>query len=133
MCETEGPHPNPIPEYWARGKELCRRFYNAQIWPVPRSINSPTIPHDAIGVVITGRSDPPLGPKQVPSAFVKQPISGTARAERLGLNGDEQADLTVHGGPDKAVYFYPSEHYPRWAADVPRHKPILLPGDSART
>lgn len=70
----------------------------------------------------------PLGSKQVPSAFVKQPISGAARAERLGLAGDEQADLTVHGGPDKAVYFYPSEHYPRWAADVPRHEGILLPG-----
>ena len=32
----------------------------------------------------------------------------------LGIEGDEQADLTVHGGPSKAVYAYPSEHYPFW-------------------
>lgn len=70
----------------------------------------------------------PLGPKRIRSAFVKQPISGSIAVERLGLDGDEQADLRVHGGPDKAVYFYPSEHYPRWIADVPRHEQILMPG-----
>ena len=70
----------------------------------------------------------PLGPKAVPSAFVKTTVSGSVTAQRLGLEGDEQADLSVHGGPDKAVYFYPSEHYPRWAADVPRHERLLLPG-----
>jgi MOSC domain-containing protein YiiM len=35
----------------------------------------------------------------------------------LNLDGDRQADLTVHGGVDKAVYVYPAEHYPAWAAD----------------
>jgi MOSC domain-containing protein YiiM len=70
----------------------------------------------------------PLGPKKVPSAFVKLTVPGTVRAGALGLAGDEQADLRVHGGPDKAVYFYPSEHYPRWAADVPAHEQTLLPG-----
>jgi MOSC domain-containing protein YiiM len=70
----------------------------------------------------------PLGPDGVPSGFVKTPVSGPVEAGTLGFEGDEQADLTVHGGPDKAVYFYPAAHYPRWAADVPRHQPILVPG-----
>ncbi len=70
----------------------------------------------------------PLGPNREPSAFIKQTLVGTAHVEPLGIVGDEQADLRVHGGPDKAVYFYPSEHYPRWLADVPGHEKILLPG-----
>jgi MOSC domain-containing protein YiiM len=38
---------------------------------------------------------------------------------RLNLEGDGQADLSVHGGPDKAVYAYPSEHYPFWRNELP--------------
>jgi len=37
----------------------------------------------------------------------------------LNLDGDQQADLTVHGGQDKAVYAYPSEHYPFWKTQLP--------------
>ena len=69
-----------------------------------------------------------LGPGMVPSAFIKQTLSGVACAGTLGLQGDEQADLTVHGGPDKAIYFYPSEHFSLWADDVPKHRDLLLPG-----
>lgn len=43
---------------------------------------------------------------------------------RLNLDGDRQADLTVHGGPAKAVYAYPSEHYPLWKNELP---PMVLP------
>lgn len=70
----------------------------------------------------------PLGKRGVPSGFVKSAVQGPVPAGLLGLHGDEQADLTVHGGPDKAVYFYPSEHYPRWLSDVPRHKAKLAAG-----
>jgi len=70
----------------------------------------------------------PLGPEGVPSAFVKRTLSGVAIAEALGLRGDEQADLRVHGGPDKAIYFYPSEHYRQWANDVPKHAELFVPG-----
>jgi MOSC domain-containing protein YiiM len=70
----------------------------------------------------------PLGPDGVTSGFVKSPVAGPVEAMPLGLRGDEQADLTVHGGLDKAVYFYPSEHYPRWGRDVPRHTPMLVAG-----
>ncbi len=42
----------------------------------------------------------------------------------LGLVGDEQADLTVHGGTDKAIHHYPHDHYPAWAAELNGH-PLL--------
>lgn len=58
--------------------------------------------------------------KQVQSGFVKKPVSGPVKVGRLNLEGDRQADLTVHGGVDKAVYAYPSEHYPYWAEKYPK-------------
>jgi MOSC domain-containing protein YiiM len=57
-------------------------------------------------VTINGRS--------VLTAIHKQPVSGLIQLKPMGLMGDEQADLSVHGGLDKAVYAYPSEHYPFW-------------------
>ena len=56
----------------------------------------------------------------VQSAFIKKPVSGAVKVGRLNLEGDRQADLTVHGGIDKAVYAYPSEHYPFWAQKYPK-------------
>ena len=44
----------------------------------------------------------------------KRPVAGVVPALPMGLTGDEQADLSVHGGLDKAVYAYASEHYPFW-------------------
>lgn len=52
--------------------------------------------------------------RQVASAILKQPVTGSVEVNKLGLAGDEQADLTVHGGLDKAVYAYPREHYAFW-------------------
>lgn len=56
--------------------------------------------------MISGRS--------VLTAIHKQSVSDAVPVLRLGLSGDEQADLSVHGGLDKAVYAYPSEHYAFW-------------------
>lgn len=70
----------------------------------------------------------PLGPQAVPSGFRKRPRSGPVRIARLGLEGDEQADHRVHGGPDKAVYAYAAAHYPRWRLDHPVHAQRLVPG-----
>jgi MOSC domain-containing protein YiiM len=70
----------------------------------------------------------PLGPRQVPSAFVKKPVSGRVMVQRLGLVGDQQADPRAHGGPDKAVYCYPIEHYAKWLAECPWAKALLVPG-----
>jgi MOSC domain-containing protein YiiM len=70
----------------------------------------------------------PLGPRKVPSAFVKRPISGRVMVQRLGLVGDQQADLRVHGGPDKAVYCYPIEHYAKWFLERPSAEALLVAG-----
>ena len=48
----------------------------------------------------------------VRTGIYKEPAGGRVRLRTLGLEGDFQADPSVHGGPDKAVYVYPSEHYP---------------------
>lgn len=55
-------------------------------------------------------------PRRVPTAFDKKPVAASVRATRLGLLGDEQADLTANGGINKAVYAYPFEHYAFWSA-----------------
>jgi len=55
----------------------------------------------------------------VTTAIHKAAVSGPVRVRRLNLDGDRQADLSVHGGPDKAVYVYPSEHYPFWKEELP--------------
>ena len=52
--------------------------------------------------------------RHVLTAIHKQAHAGQIAVQPLGLAGDEQADLSVHGGLDKAVYAYPSEHYPFW-------------------
>jgi MOSC domain-containing protein YiiM len=70
----------------------------------------------------------PLGRAGVPSGFVKERVAGPVFMDVLGIRGDEQADLRVHGGPDKAVYVYPSEHYPRWSSEFPRHAEQLVGG-----
>ncbi|HEU4685119.1 MAG TPA: MOSC domain-containing protein [Nitrospira sp.] len=55
----------------------------------------------------------------VTTGIWKEPVTGRVMLRQLNLDGDEQADLTVHGGLDKAVYVYPSEHYPIWRAELP--------------
>ena len=56
------------------------------------------------------------GERSVLSAIGKHAVAGAVRVGRLGLEGDEQADLSVHGGLDKAVYAYPAAHYAFWQA-----------------
>jgi MOSC domain-containing protein YiiM len=70
----------------------------------------------------------PLGPDGVPSAFVKQPVLGPVNVTQEGLTGDEQADLTVHGGFEKAVYAYSLSHYQAWRREYPQHGLTLIPG-----
>jgi MOSC domain-containing protein YiiM len=56
---------------------------------------------------------------RVTTGIFKSPVSGSVPVRRLNLDGDRQADLTVHGGPYKAVYAYPIEHYPKWRDELP--------------
>ena len=60
----------------------------------------------------------------VSTGIFKEPVSGSVKVRTLNLDGDRQADLLVHGGPDKAVYAYPSEHYDYWKREIPE---ITLP------
>ena len=55
----------------------------------------------------------------VSTGIFKEPVSGRVKLRTLNLDGDRQADLSVHGGPDKAVYVYPSEHYAFWRHELP--------------
>lgn len=57
--------------------------------------------------------------RTVSTGIYKTPVAGRVVLRTLNLDGDRQADLTVHGGPDKAVYSYPSEHYGRWRGELP--------------
>jgi MOSC domain-containing protein YiiM len=69
----------------------------------------------------------------VKSAILKRPVDGAVAVRLMGLQGDEQADLSVHGGVSKAVYAYPHEHYAFWQtvraqAGVAAWGELLAPG-----
>jgi len=53
------------------------------------------------------------------TGIFKKPVAGPVMMRKLDLDGDRQADLSVHGGPYKAVYAYPSEHYEFWRKEFP--------------
>lgn len=59
----------------------------------------------------------------VTTGIFKNPVEGRIKVGQLNLDGDAQADLRVHGGPHKAVYAYPSEHYEFWKSEYP-HKDL---------
>jgi MOSC domain-containing protein YiiM len=55
----------------------------------------------------------------ITTAIFKDPVKGPVMLRKINLDGDKQADLTVHGGVDKAVYSYPTEHYDYWRKQYP--------------
>jgi len=55
----------------------------------------------------------------VSTGIYEEPVEGRLPLQLFNLRGDEQADLTVHGGREKAVYVHPSEHYPFWRKEYP--------------
>jgi MOSC domain-containing protein YiiM len=57
--------------------------------------------------------------RTVSTGIYKAPVAGRVMLRTLNLDGDRQADLTVHGGRSKAVYVYPSEHYSFWREELP--------------
>jgi MOSC domain-containing protein YiiM len=60
--------------------------------------------------------------KRVTTGIFKEPVTGRVMMRELNLDGDRQADLSVHGGPSKAVYVYPVEHYDYWREQLPDMK-----------
>ncbi len=74
-----------------------------------------------------------IGGRPVMTGIAKRSVEGPRAVMPLGLEGDEQADLSVHGGLSKAIYAYPSEHYPFWQtvraqARVATWNDVLPPG-----
>ena len=67
-----------------------------------------------LSVNVARASPVAINGRRVMTAIGKRPVEGARAVLALGLEGDEQADLSVHGGPSKAVYAYPSEHYAFW-------------------
>jgi MOSC domain-containing protein YiiM len=57
--------------------------------------------------------------RKVSTGIFKEPVEGTVKVRSMNLEGDGQADLTVHGGRDKAVYAYAAEHYDFWREELP--------------
>lgn len=67
-------------------------------------------------------------PDKPPTAISKQQVRGAVRIDTLGLEGDEQADLKVHGGPEKAIHHYAAEHMQHWRTLFPEHASTFQPG-----
>jgi len=57
--------------------------------------------------------------RDVTTGIFKEPVQGRVMARKLDLDGDQQADLTVHGGVNKAIYGYPTDHYSFWRSELP--------------
>ena len=66
--------------------------------------------------IVVSNGDP------VSTGIFKEPVAGRVMLRTLNLDGDRQADLSVHGGPSKAVYVYPSEYYDYWKHELPEMK-----------
>ena len=60
--------------------------------------------------------------RTITTGIFKEPVQGRVMLRRLNIDGDKQADLSVHGGADKAVYVYPKEHYEYWRQKLPSMK-----------
>jgi MOSC domain-containing protein YiiM len=70
----------------------------------------------------------------VTTGIYKEPITGRVALRRFNLDGDRQADLTVHGGEYKAVYCYPVAHYDYWKKELPgRELPMGMFGENFTT
>jgi MOSC domain-containing protein YiiM len=69
--------------------------------------------------------------RTVTTGIYKEPVKGRVRLRTLNLDGDRQADLTVHGGAQKAVYCYPIAHYDYWKKELPgRELPTAIFGEN---
>src|SRR5437773_3721724 len=69
--------------------------------------------------------------RMVTTAIFKEPVKGRVALRKLNLDGDRQADLTVHGGEHKAVYCYPLAHYAYWKKELPgRELPMGMFGEN---
>ncbi len=72
--------------------------------------------------------------RSVTTGIYKEPVEGRVAVRKLNLDGDRQADLSAHGGVNKAVYCYPIEHYSYWKRELPgRDLPMAIFGENFTT
>jgi MOSC domain-containing protein YiiM len=81
----------------------------------PRKHSQPKLVSVQVGIPRTVQVDG----GEVTTAIFKAPVDKRITLHWLNLEGDQQADLSVHGGRDKTVYVYPSEHYSYWKKELP--------------
>jgi len=79
-----------------------------------------------IEAVCTGTARPFHGAEL--SAFAKRPREGGVQVLKEGLAPDEQADRTVHGGPEQALHLYPLDHHAFWRGEIGNHPALDEPG-----
>jgi MOSC domain-containing protein YiiM len=83
-------------------------------------MHTPSV-HQLLSINI-GQAQPLLaGGRRFLSGIGKRAVQGAVAVGKLGLAGDEQVELSLHGGPDKAVYAYPAQHYAYWQAQRRAH------------
>lgn len=85
-----------------------------------------------IQTIMTGTAVPFTRPETF-SGIDKRPRTGSVRVGFEGLEGDEQGDRRVHGGPDKAVHHYPYEHYHHWRQTFGDRPLLSAPAPLAKT
>lgn len=86
-----------------------------------------SLPVISLDAVLTGRAVPFTRPGSR-SAIAKQPRQTRLAVTTVGLESDEQGDLRVHGGVEKAIHHYPREHYAAWASELGEHPLLGRPG-----
>ena len=85
-----------------------------------RSLPSPEPPARLLSVNVAVRKSLRSRGREVETGIFKEPVHGRVALTRLTLAGDVQVDKRYHGGPDQAVYLYPSEHYAHFRKDRPQ-------------
>src|SRR3954462_15000647 len=94
----------------------------AELWPFCVDASSSVSGQDRMKIISLNVGLPRLvlrNDEPVSTGIFKEPIAGRVMMRTLNLDGDRQADLSVHGGPQKAIYVYPSEHYDFWKLELP--------------
>lgn len=86
-----------------------------------------SLPSIRLDALLTAHAQPFTRPDSR-SAIAKQPQDGQLAVTASGLDGDEQGDLRVHGGVEKAIHHYPREHYAAWAVELGAHPLLAQPG-----
>ncbi|CAM2827354.1 MOSC domain-containing protein YiiM [Pseudomonas gessardii] len=86
-----------------------------------------SLPTIRLDTLLTGPAQPFTRPGSQ-SAIDKQPRHGQLKLSTLGLSGDEQGDLRIHGGVEKAIHHYPLEHYALWVDELGAHPLLAQPG-----